>query len=103
MSDHGNSNKSQREHHLFEIRDLEKKDTLKYGICGEPLNKDGSSPRANKQVNLFNVVVSWARFVAKVLLTGISGRKKAREIEDQYIDAYQEKHGKPPRGNRDRI
>ncbi|MCB9291545.1 MAG: hypothetical protein H6559_00200 [Lewinellaceae bacterium] len=85
---HGNSQKSKRPHHLYEIRDKEENDVLKYGICGKPLNRDGSSPRANEQVSLFNAILGVARFFARILLTNIPGRKKAREIEDEYIEAY---------------
>lgn len=99
---HGNSKKSKRIHHLYEIRDQKENDVYKYGICGKPLNKDGSSPRANKQVSLFNTVVGWVRFFARILLTDIPGRKRAEEMENQYIETYRKNHGRPPRGNRDR-
>ena len=97
---HGNSKKSKRPHHLYEIRDRDRNDVFKYGICGKPLNRDGSSPRANKQVSLFNVVVGAVKFFARILLVNIPGRKRAREIEDEYIEAYEKKHGGRPRGNR---
>lgn len=96
---HGNDHRSDNDHHLYEINDRERKGLYKYGICGRPLNKDGTSPRANEQVSLFNRVVGWSRFFARILLTGISGRKKAEEIEDNYIEAYRKKHGTPPPGN----
>ncbi len=96
---HGNSKKSRKPHHLYEIWDSEDNDVYKYGISGDPLNADGSSPRANEQVNLFNKVVKMVRFFARILLVGISGREKASELEDQYIEEYQKKHGKKPRGN----
>lgn len=66
------------------------------------MNDDGTSPRANEQVSLFNSVVDWLRFFAKILKTGIPGNKRAREIEDEYLEKYKEKHGRYPRGNRDR-
>lgn len=96
---HGNARKSPRPHHLYEIIDREYNDVYKYGICGRPLNKDGSSKRANTQVKEYNRLVGWARFFANVLLTGILGNKRAREIEDEYIDAYEREHGRKPRGN----
>ncbi len=72
----------------------------KYGISGEPLMKDGSSKRANRQVTLFNKVAGWLRFFARILLKDIEGREKALEIEKGYVEAYKEKNGgKPPRGN----
>lgn len=96
---HGNAKKNKRPHHLYEIRDREEKNVFKYGICGRTLKKDGSSKRANSQVNLFNRVVGWTRFFANVLMTNISGNKKARKIETDYINNYEKVHGKKPRGN----
>lgn len=96
---HGNDHRNENEHHLYEINDRERKRLYKYGICGRPLNEDGSSPRANEQVSLFNKVVGWSRFFAKVLIKGISGRKKAEDIENEYIGDYLKKHGKKPPGN----
>ena len=53
-----------------------------------------------KQVNLGNLFVGWIRFFANIILKNIQGREKAEEIEREYIDAYEEKHGRKPRGNR---
>lgn len=47
---HGNSHKNMDEHHLYEIIDKAENETIKYGISGKPLNKDGTSPRAEEQV-----------------------------------------------------
>lgn len=68
MKRHGNFNDNDAEHHLYEIYDQERDDIYKYGICGDPLNKDGSSPRANTQVKEFNRAFGWLRFLARVLL-----------------------------------
>jgi hypothetical protein len=54
MKPHANSHQNQEEHHLYEIYDTLEEDVYKYGICGEPLYADGSSPRANRQVREFN-------------------------------------------------
>lgn len=97
---HANSHENDADHHLYEIFDVERNDVCKYGICGKPLNPDGSSSRANEQVSLFNRIVGgMTRFFATVLLTGIPGRKRAEEIEDEYINAYKKKHGRNPTGN----
>ena len=90
------------EHHLYEIVDQKTNTVFKYGICGRVLNKDGSSPRANEQVNLFNRLAGWARYIARIILTGISGRKKAEEIEEEYIEQFKEKNGSRPDGNPER-
>ncbi|MCB1158769.1 MAG: hypothetical protein KDK45_14810, partial [Leptospiraceae bacterium] len=71
---HGNSHDSEEEHHLYQIIDNEKKDIYKYGICGKPLKADGSSTRANHQVDLLNRAVGWCRYIAEVILTKIKGR-----------------------------
>lgn len=39
-------------------------------------------------------------YVGEVLLKGIKSRIKARQLEDQYIEAYENKNGRMPRGNR---
>ncbi|MEK7256209.1 MAG: hypothetical protein AAB316_15765, partial [Bacteroidota bacterium] len=59
MKKHGNLNENDAEHHLYEIFDLELDDTYKFGICGDPLNQDGTSPRANLQVKEFNRAFGW--------------------------------------------
>jgi hypothetical protein len=99
MKPHANSHENDALHHLYEIFDVERDTTYKYGVCGKPLNPDGSSPRANEQIALYNRLVGMIRFFARVLLTGIPGRKRAEEIEDQFIDNYRAQHGHNPPGN----
>lgn len=99
MAKHGNSPENDALHHLYEIHDRAAGDVYKYGICGKPLNKDGTSPRANAQVNYLNRAVRWACFFAKILLTGIPGRAKAEQLEDEYIDKYEAENGRRPSGN----
>ncbi len=97
---HDNSKENTNLHHLYEIVDREIKDTYKYGISGEELLKDGTSRRANRQVNLFNKVAGWLRFFARILLRDIKGREKALEVENEHIEEFKKKNdGKPPRGN----
>jgi len=87
-------------HHLYGIYDTaENDDVMKFGISGEELNQDGSSRRANKQVNYLNRAVGWLRFYAHILLKNISGRKEAERLEEEYIADYEQKHGTKPRGN----
>ncbi|MCI5084166.1 MAG: hypothetical protein MRY78_20870 [Saprospiraceae bacterium] len=96
---HKNDRRNKDEHHLYEIHDRERNGLFKYGISGQPLNKNGTSPRANEQVNLFNRVVGWARFFAKIILTEIAGRAKAEAIENEYINEFERKNGRKPPGN----
>jgi hypothetical protein len=99
MGKHGNHNENEADHHLYEIRDRRGNDVYKYGICGRPLNRDGSSPRANEQVSVLNLAMRWACFFAKVILTGIPGRARALEIEDEHIAVYEKDFGSRPPGN----
>lgn len=99
MKPHANSHQNQEDHHLYEIYDTTEEDVYKYGISGESLYEDGSSPRANRQVREFNRLVGLLRFLSRVLRTGIPGRKRAEEIEEEMIAEYEEKHGRRPRGN----
>ena len=99
MKLHANSHENDAEHHLYEIFDVERNSVYKFGICGKSLNTDGSSPRANEQIALYNRVVGMNRFFAKVLIVGISGRKRAEEIEKEYVDAFREVCGINPQGN----
>ncbi|MCF8247228.1 MAG: hypothetical protein K9J37_14735 [Saprospiraceae bacterium] len=99
MKKHGNSNENNADHHLYEIFDLERSNTYKYGICGDPLNKDGSSPRGKTQAKEFNRAFGWLRFLVRILLTGIPGRREAKRIETEYMEAYREKWGEYPPGN----
>ena len=52
-----------------------------------------------EQVDYLNRAVGWIRFFAKVLIKGIMGKRKARNIEDEHVDDYRAKHGRNPRGN----
>ena len=99
MKPHANSHDNDAAHHLYEIFDVERDDIFKYGISGKSLNADGSSPRANEQVALFNRVVGMVRFFARIILVDIDGRKLAEDIETEYVKHYFEKHGQNPRGN----
>ena len=101
MSFHGNSRKNNREHHLYAIHDEEEKDIFKYSISDKPIGDDGYSRRMREQVDYLNAAVGWLRFFAEIIIRGIRGRVKARKLEDEYIDAYERKHGRRPRGNRD--
>jgi len=53
-------------------------------------------------VDFLNRAVGWFRFFAEVLVRGIPGRTKARQLEDEYIEVYHQKHGRNPRGNADK-
>ena len=99
MKIHANSHDNDAVHHLYEIFDVERNTVFKYGISGKPLLSDGSSARADEQVNLYNRVVGMKRFFARVILSDIPGRKEAEAIESEYITKYKKIHGSNPIGN----
>jgi hypothetical protein len=101
MSEHGNSNKNNKPHHLYEIRDSEDDDVFKYGISHDPIGEDGYSNRMKTQVDFLNLGVKWLRFFARILLLDIAGKKEAKKIEKQYIRKYKAEYGQAPRGNKD--
>lgn len=97
---HHNALDSKEPQHLYAIHDRKREDVYKYGISSDPIGEDGLSDRVRDQVNLFNLIAGWARFFAEIILRNIPGRRRARQIEDKYIERYRQEHGRKPRGNR---
>lgn len=100
MIPHGNSNQSNRPQHLYEIRDKQEDTVFKYGISDNPIDEDGLSKRIRNQLVILNLAAGWERYYATILIQNIEGRKAALALEKEYIDAYEEKFGVKPRGNR---
>lgn len=98
--DHGNSHKNMNPHHLYAFDDKKNDDIFKYGISDDPIEEDGLSERMRKQLTLYNLIAGFTRFVGRIIMTGISGRKKAEQIENRHINDYFQKHGRYPIGNR---
>jgi RHS repeat-associated protein len=121
---HGNNASSTNPQHVYEIKDNQTGETYKYGISGRPLNQDGSSPRANTQVNALNNNPSLAaqktgeatdtsrfgpgkedRFTATLVKKDIQGdskgtaREKALALEQKKVDKFYDKNGRRPNGN----
>ena len=61
---HGNSAQSTKPQHGYEIYDKKTGDVVKTGISGQPLNQNGTSPRANSQVNAWGSDQYGARVTA---------------------------------------
>jgi RHS repeat-associated protein len=84
---HGNSNSSKKPQHRYTIRDKRTGDVKKTGISGQPLNQNGTSPRANPQVNAANNAAGKDVFEAKVEQTNIPSRELAKQAEKSATDA----------------
>lgn len=80
MSEHGNSNKNNKPHHLYEIRDSVDDEVFKYGISHDPIDEDGYSKRMRTQVDFLNLGVKWLRF--RILLFDIPGKKRQNVLND---------------------
>lgn len=80
---HGNSKSSTKIQHGYEIYNVETEDVVKTGISGQPLNKNGTSSRANVQVNKLNKAAGRPMFDARIVETGMENRGVALEWEVQ--------------------
>ncbi len=96
---HNNSNDNDNPHHLYEVWDEQEEEVFKYGISSELIEGDGLSKRIREQVQLLNLAAGWLRYIARIILTGILNRLLAKTIEDEHMDAFEEKRGRLPRGN----
>jgi len=96
---HKNALDNEEPHHLYEIFDKQEKEVFKYGISCDPLGKDGFSYRIRRQLKLLNLAAGWIRYFARIILENIPGCRKAEEIEDEYMNAFEKEKGRLPRGN----
>ena len=100
MKLHGKSLKNDKPHHLYQMDDLKQEEVFKYGISDDPIEADGLSKRLRDKLDLMNLIVGYIRFVGKIIMKRINGRKEALKIEDRHITDYEKAKGKRPRGNR---
>ncbi len=97
---HGNSKASTNPQHGYEIRRTEDGDVVKTGVSGQPRNKDGSSPRANRQTNKWNGEEGSGTYEAEVVETA-PDRQTILDWERQNADRLRgegnsmDKHKKP--------
>ena len=78
---HLNSNSSKKPNHRYEIVEKANKNVGKTGISGRPLNANGTSPRANGQVNALNEAAGYDKWEAKVKNKNLAGRKAGKASE----------------------
>lgn len=97
---HGNDKRNSNLHHLYDIYKNSDRDTFKYGISDDPIDSDGLSARARDQLEAMNLAAEYEKFDVEILLTDIPGRVEALRVEREYIDAYYEKYGRNPLGNK---
>jgi hypothetical protein len=97
---HKNSRTNQTPNHVYIIRNPDGT-IYKYGISGRPLNQNGTSPRANQQINKLNegIPESAPRHTAEIYRSNIRGRSAALELEKQLVANYKFEYGQLPPGN----
>ena len=80
---HGNSKISTKPQHGYEIYNKKTGDVVKTGISGQPLNKNGTSPRANTQVNKLNKLAGEDIYDARIVIEDMPDRVSALEWEKE--------------------
>ncbi|WP_150138804.1 polymorphic toxin-type HINT domain-containing protein [Candidatus Enterovibrio escicola] len=90
----GNSLASTKEQHLYMIQDTDG-NIKKIGVSGQPLNKNGSSPRANSQLKQGDT--------ATVLESGIPGRANVLQKEGQVVEGLRKAGNELPDNKRPKI
>ena len=78
---HGNSKASVKPQHGYEIYNNKTGDVVKTGISGQPLNKNGTSPRANTQINRLNKALGEEIYDARIVVEDMPNRVSALEWE----------------------
>ena len=84
--EHGNSASSTNEQHGYYIIDTDTGKRVKVGVSGQPLKSNGSSPRAQSQVDKLNEQFKEEKFtheVVKKVPSGENARKEILEWEKQ--------------------
>ena len=78
---HGNSKLSTKPQHGYEIYNTETGDVVKTGISGQRMNLNGTSPRANIQVNRLNRGAGKNLYDSTIVATDMPNRLSALEWE----------------------
>lgn len=99
MALHRNSNQNDGPHHLYEIWDKGEDELFKYGISDDAIEADNLSDRIRDQLYFLNLSAGWVRYIGRIIQKDITGRILAKQLEEEHIQAYLEKHGVRPRGN----
>ena len=85
--------------HGYEIRNVTKNTRHKVGVSGGALNKNGTSRRANSQVNKLNKEGGEV-YKANVRVKNVKGRQKILDWEQNEVNTYYQQTGKQPEGQK---
>lgn len=90
-----------RPQHGYDIYNTQTGDVVKTGISGQPLNQNGTSPRANAQVNAWNKAEGPGTYAARIGPTDMPGRTAALNWERSNVNRLRDmkhslaKHKRP--------
>jgi RHS repeat-associated protein len=79
----GNSKLSTKAQHGYEIIETKTDDVVKTGISGQDLNINGTSPRANSQVNKLNKAEGAGTYDSRIVVKDMPNRQTALDWERQ--------------------
>lgn len=85
----------------YTIENIKTGEIHKVGVSGQPLNKNGTSPRAARQANTLNKPTGSKDWVAKVQELGIPGRREGLSRERALRDKLRDE-GQGLKGNKER-
>jgi len=100
---HGNDLDDPSDQHLYAVYDHEEKKLFKFGLSNKPIGANGKCSRMEEQERAGNLWSNSIRYVARILIRVISGRRRGRAAEDDAVRKYAAKHGQLPRGNLNHI
>ena len=78
---HGNSKSSTKMQHGYEIFEIDGGNVVKTGISGQPLNQNGTSPRANRQVTKLNNQAGSIKYGSRVMIQDVGSRTEILQWE----------------------
>jgi RHS repeat-associated protein len=93
----GNSKSSTKPQHGYEITNETQGVRHKVGVSGSKLNNNGTSRRANSQVNKLNKP-GGDKYSADVKVKNVPNRKKILKWEQSEVDHHHRKQGYTPKG-----
>ncbi|WP_083629196.1 DUF6443 domain-containing protein [Tenacibaculum agarivorans] len=95
----GNSKSSTKPQHGYEITNETKGTRHKVGVSGGALNKNGTSRRANSQVNKLNKK-GGDKYKATVKVKNVQGRQNILNWEQKEVNQHYKKTGTTPEGQK---
>ena len=97
---HGNDDRNNRLHIVYEIYGINKTGdytTIKYGItCQKNFVSRWGNPRPEYQIPYYQMIFPYLKVGYKILHSNIQSRMEAKRIEKSYVSRYYSKYGEMP-------